>query len=613
MKLSKFWLMMVFALSFMFVLAACGGNNENAATDTNEEENNNDTNEVETNDTNENNNNNENEGNDTADGPQKGGIIQAGMYSAPGHQFNPLFYSDTYEANILEFTHEALVQLDENLEWEPQLAESWVINDEYTEITYTLNEGVTWQDGEPFTADDVVFTYNTIADPDYVAAGGVRTNYVANLMGYDDYLNGDSDTFDAVEAIDEHTVKFTFADVNINAVFDSSFIIVPKHIFEDVPVLDIPDFSASRNAGEVIGTGPYQLTDMLEGEQYQLTANANYWQGEPHLEAINWRVIEQSIMPGLLEDGSLDMIAEPNGVPAADFDAVDALDHITTYEFQDFGYQYMGFKLHHRTTEDVEAGVIDPDNWVENEKLSDVRVRQAIVYGINRQAMVDGLLFGKGSVLNANFPEASWAFDESAVNPYDYDPEQAMALLDEAGYVDTNDDGFREDPDGNEWILNLDYPSGNEIRERSAPIIVENLTDIGVNVDLRSPREAGPYFELVEEDNHDWDMYLAGWGLSAADPDPSALWNTTAPYNYTRWNDETSNELISKGVQAPEAFDQDYRKQAYSEWAAHVSEQVPQVFLYSAANIYAYNSALQNVKQYPSGIYTDSHEWYLEQ
>ncbi|MDG5790120.1 ABC transporter substrate-binding protein [Evansella sp. AB-P1] len=580
MKSSKLWLVLVLALSFMLVLAACGDNNEEAGGN------------------NDNNNEENNDNNNDSDSTERG-TITAAMYSAPGHQFNPLFYSDAYEANILDFTHEALAKLDENLDWEPSLAESWDINDDFTEITFTLNEGVTWHDGEPFTADDVVFTYNVLMDEDYVAAGGVRTNYVADL--------------ETVEAIDPLTVKFTYTDTNINAIFDAAFIIVPEHIFGDVPILEMPDYSASRNAGEVIGTGPFQLTNMLEGERYELTAYDDYWQGAPGLAGITWRVIEQSIMPGLLENGEIDMIAEPNGVPAADFDTVDALEHITTYVTQDFGYQYMGFKLHHRTTEDVEAGVIDPDNWIENEKIADVRVRQAIVYAINRQALVDGLLHGMGTVLNANFPEASWAFDESAVNPYDYSPETAEELLDEAGYVDVTGDGFREDPDGNEWTLNFDYPTGNAVRERSAPIIVENLEEVGIRVDLRNPREAGPHFDLVEEDDHDWDMYLAGWSLSAADPDPSALWLSTAPYNYTRWNDPVSDELIRAGIQAPEAFDQDYRKQAYSDWAAHMSEQVPQVFLYSSDNIYAYNSAIQNVKHYPAGIYSDAHLWTLEQ
>ncbi|MBM7098014.1 peptide-binding protein [Bacillus sp. H-16] len=611
MKFSKFWLMLILSLSLVFALAACGDDEEASGESegddaTEEDAAEGDDGEDAT-----------EEDDDAEEGDsgeaQQGGTINAGMYSAPGHQFNPLFYSDAYEANILSFTHESLVQLNDELEYEPSLAKDWEINDEFTTITYYLNEGVQWHDGEEFTADDVYFTYSTIADPEYVASGGVRTNYVAGLVGYEAYSTGEADTFEGVEVIDDYTVAFHYEEENIKMLFDTSFIIVPAHPFEEMAVSDIPDADASRNAGEVVGTGPYELTDMIEGEQYVLTAFADYWQGEPHLDGITWRVIQQSVMPGLLESGELDMIAEPNGVPASDFERVDALENITTFETQDFGYQYMGFKFHHRTTEDVESGTINPDNWVENEKLSDVRVRQAIVSAINRQGIVDGLLYGKGSVMEAPFPEASWAYDPDAVTEYPYDPDRANELLDEAGFEDVTGDGFREDPDGNEYVLNLDYPTGNEVRERTAPIIADELGAVGIKVELRQPREAGPHFDAIELDNNDFDLYLAGWSLAVGDPDPAGIWQSTAAYNYTRWNDETSDELIRKAVTAPDAFEQDYRAEVYNEWAAHVSEQVPMVFLYSSDNIYAYNSALQNVKELPAGIYQDSHLWYLAQ
>ncbi|WP_096438073.1 ABC transporter substrate-binding protein [Alteribacter populi] len=611
MKFSKFWLTLILALSMVFVLAACG-DDEEASGETEEDE------EVETDEEDDGDSeadegdSEEGEGEGTVE-PQSGGTIEAGMYSAPGHQFNPIFYSDAYEANILEFTHERLVRLDENLDYEPSLAHDWEINDDYTTITYFLEEGVKWHDGEDLTADDVYFTYSSIADPDYVAAGGVRTNYVNKLKGYEAYSSGETDTLEGVEVIDDHTVAFHYDESNIKILFDTSFYIIPAHPFEGMAVADIPDADPSRLGGEVIGSGPYQLTEFIEGEQYALTAFEDYWGGTPHLDGITWRVIQQSIMPGLLESGELDMIAEPNGVPAADFDRVDGLDNVTTYMTQDFGYQYLGIKHHHRTSDDVEGGVINPDNWVENPKVADVRVRQAIASAINRQGIVDGLLHGMGAVMEAPFPEASWAYDADAVNEYPHDPDRANELLDEAGYEDVTGDGFREDPDGNEWTLNLDYPTGNEVRERAAPIIADELGAVGIRIDLRNPREANAHFDMVEDDNTDWDLYLAGWSLATGDPDPAAIWQTDMAYNYLRWNDETSNELLEKAITPPDAFEQEYRSEVYAEWANHVSEQVPMVFLFSADNIYAYNSDLKNVKELPATIYQDSHLWYLEQ
>ncbi|UCZ53271.1 peptide-binding protein [Bacillus shivajii] len=606
MKLSKF-LLMLLALTLAIVLVACGGDDEVDAPEDDD-----------VTDEPEDDGAGEDDGGDadeeaTDDGPKSGGTITAGMYSAPGHQFNPIFYSDAYEANILDFTHEALVTLNENLEYIPRLAQDWETNEDQTTITYFLQEDVKWHDGEDFTADDVYFTYSSIASGEYVAAGGVRIDYARFLEGYEEFRDGETDEFAGVEVIDDYTVAFHFAQPNVTPEFRTSFPIIPAHVYEGVSVADMVDHSASRNAGEIIGTGPFQLTEMIEGEQYVLTANEDYWQGTPHLDGITWRVIEQSIMPGMLENGELDMVAEPNGVPAADFERVDALDNVTTFTTQDFGYQYIGIKHHHRTAEDVENGVINPDNWVVNEKVQDKRVRQAMVYALNRQAMVDGLMNGLGSVLHAPFPEASWAYDESAFNVYEQDVEKANALLDEAGYVDVTGDGFREDPDGNEWVLNLDYPTGNEIRERTAPIIAAELGEVGINVNVRNPRDAATHFQIVEEDNTDWDLYLAGWSLATGDPDPAGIWKSDNPFNFLRWNDERSDELIEQAVTAPDAFDLDFRAETYNEWTAHVTEEVPTVFLYSSDNIYAYNAALQGVHERPTGIYFNSHEWWLDQ
>ncbi|UOE94158.1 peptide-binding protein [Alkalihalobacillus sp. LMS39] len=587
--------MLVALLTFGMILAACGGNGDEP------------TNEDPTEAPAE----GEGEGEGTAGEPQQGGTVTAAMFSAPGHQFNPIFYSDSYEANILDFTHESLVTLDENLDWIPELAKEWKFNDEFTELTYTLEEGVKWHDGEEFTAEDVVFTYTAIADPEYTPAGGVRVDYVNQLVGYEEYVAGETDTFEGVKADGDYTVTFYFAEPSITALQYTSFPIIPAHIFEGVDVADIPEHPASRNAGEVIGTGPFKLTNMQEGEQYVLERHDDYWKGTPNLDRVVWRVVDNAIMTGLLQNEEIDMVGLPGGVPAADAADVDAMPNVTLVQDQDFGYQYLGFKLHH--SEGEQSDWTDKSGWVENEKLADVQVRQAIAYAVNRQGFVDGLMHGQGIVLNAPFPEASWAFNPDAVNQYEYSEEKANELLDAAGYKDSNGDGFREDPNGNEWVLNLDYPTGNETRERTAPIIVENLAAVGIKVDMRSPREAAAHFELVERNDTDWDLYLAGWGLSTGDPDPSGIHRSTAAYNYLRWDDAHSDELLDKALQAPEAFELEYRQDIYNEWAKYYSEQLPALPLYSANVNVAFNNKFHGWTVKPRDVNSDSHLWWVEQ
>ena len=149
------------------------------------------------------------------------------------------------------------------------------------------------------------------------------------------------------------------------------------------------------------------------------------------------------------------------------------IENIEIIEQPDFGYQLLGFKHNHRTTADVEAGTINPDNWVPNKKLSNPVVRQAIAYAVNREGLVGeghgkGLLHGRGQPINSPIATQFWAYDDAAAVNYTYDPAKAGEMLDEIGYVDVNGDGFREDPDGNEWILNygLSYWKPNYVKNQ---------------------------------------------------------------------------------------------------------------------------------------------------
>src|SRR5699024_2980125 len=186
-------------------------------------------------------------------------------------------------------------------------------------------------------------------------AGGIRQEYVNKLKGYEAFEGGETDEFEGVVAKDDHTVAFHFEQPNVTILKDVSFPIIPKHVFKDVPVDEMPEAEATLDAGKVIGTGPFKFTDMLEREQYVLEKNEDYWKGEPYLDKIVWRIVDQSVMLGLLEKGEIDFIADPNGVPPADYDDVDAIDNIEIIEQTDFGYQLMGFNMNHRTASDVES------------------------------------------------------------------------------------------------------------------------------------------------------------------------------------------------------------------------------------------------------------------
>lgn len=550
------------------------------------------------------------------EGPQEGGTIVGAMHTAPTGQFNPIFYEEAYEANIIEFTFESLFTQNAELEYETNgLAEDFEINEEHTEMVVHLREDVKWHDGEVLTADDVVFTYQAIADPDYEAAGGVRTNpYVSPLLGFEEYRAGDTDEFKGVVAEDELTVVFHFEEPSIHPQYIANFPIIPKHVYEDIPVADMPDADESLKPGALIGTGPFKFTEMVEREQYVLERHEDYWQGTPYLESIVWRIIEESVIPGLLETGEVDFVAEPGGIPPSEYELVSGFDHVEIIEQADFGYQLLGFKHNHRTTEDVEAGLIEPDNWVPNEKMPQ-EVRQAIAYAIDRDAIVgsghgEGLLHGRGQPINSPIAPQFWAYDDEAAIDYTYDPDKAAEILDDAGYT-MGDDGWRTDPDGNEWVINMDYPLGNELRERAAPIIEEFIEDVGIQVDLRQPQEMSAYVPALTDDNSDWDLYLIGWSLGSGEPDPLGLWGIKDAYNFSRWNNPESDEMLFDAIKAPDAFDQDYRADIYSEWTYLFSEDLPALLLFAENKLWTYNTRIQDIVALPHTMYQNSHLWWV--
>ncbi|OEF99742.1 hypothetical protein BHF71_07565 [Vulcanibacillus modesticaldus] len=535
------------------------------------------------------------EGNkEEATGPVEGGTVSFAMFSAPGGIFNPLLYEDAYEWNVIGFVFEALLEQLPDLSYGPSLAESWEFSEDKRSITFKLRKGVKWHDGEEFTADDVVYTYTVLAHPDYT---GTRSYIVEPFVGFEEFNSGETDTFKGVEKIDDYTVVFHLKEAAPNALDNINFPIAPEHVYGKYEVKDL--VNAPETKASPIGTGPFKLDKIVTNESYELVRFDDYWNGKPYLDKIIWKVINQDVAPGLLKSGQLDVMADLN---PSDVDLVKNIEGVKIWETPDFGYQYMGFKFG-KLEED---GSITPFDKVYNDK----KLRQAMAYAINRQGIVDGLLKGHGTVMNAPIPPVSWAAaSPDQLNTYPYDPEKAKQLLDEAGYKDIDGDGFREDPNGNKFEITLDYPTGNKVREKSAPIIQQNLKEVGINIKLNAPRDVGSHYDAVGND--EVELFLAGWGLTT-DPDPSGIWKSTDTWNFPRWVNEESDRLIQEGLSL-KAFDMDYRKDVYVKWQQLVNDELPYIFLYSQNSITAYSDRIQNVKPDAFGITRDIHKWWVKQ
>jgi len=581
--------LLVLALAFGSLLVACnrGGNDTTSEVTPPAEENNNNASEP-------------------TDQPVDGGTVTFAMFSAPGGVFNPVFYSDNYESQVIQFTFESLFDVADDLTFIPLLAESWNFSDDYKDLTVNLRNDVKWQDGVPFTADDVVYTYSVLADPKY---NGNRSGYADPLVGYEEYKSGAESTFRGVEKVNDYQVIFHFKEARPDAMDLANYPIIPKHVYEKYTVEEMASAPETLEYDKLIGTGPFKPDKYVANESYEMVRNPDYYKGAPHLDKVIYKVVSADVAASLLETGEIDIY---NSISPSDLEVINSIPGIKTHEYAAFSYQYLGLLMNKRPADQIKnEDYSKPETWTPNEKFKDKRLRQALAYAINRQGLVDGLLEGHGSVINAPFPPVSWAAaSPDQLNQYPYDPEKAKALLDEAGYIDKDGDGFREDPNGNKLEFKIDYPTGNPVRYASAPIIVENLKEVGLNVQLNAPRDAGTHFNGLDFDESE--MFLAGWSLGYPDPDPSGIWKTTEPYNNSRWYNQESERLLKEGVSLKALQDQNYRKEVYVQWQKLINDELPYIFLYSANDIDAYNTRIQNVQEGPLGITRDIHTWWIK-
>ncbi|MDT0347124.1 ABC transporter substrate-binding protein [Streptomyces litchfieldiae] len=359
---------------------------------------------------------------------------------------------------------DGLLRHDENMELQPALATALPgISDDGLTYTYTLREGVEFSDGTPFTARDVVFTYETILDD-----------------GTNNPNKDDLNAIESVRAEGDHTVVFTLA--------------YPYAPFADRTVLPIASADAAGgqdvNTGayntEPVGTGPYVVTGWTRGERLTFEANPGYWGGEPEVRRLTMAVIpDDDVRATRLRSGDLDAAVLPPNLA-------------NTFEGEE------GMVTHTAESADFRAVTLPSDNPV----TGDRDIRRALDLAVNRELMVDSILEGAGHAAYGPLPTASPWFAEGTERPYD--PEAARVLLDEAGWT-PGDDGIRV-RDGQRAEFTLWYPAGDRLRQEHALAYASDAKEIGIDATV----ESGSW-EVIEGRLAE-DAVLSGGG-NPADPD----------------------------------------------------------------------------------------------
>ena len=497
-----------------------------------------------------------------------GGTLTFGLVSDTAFEgtLNWNFYSGDPDAQILDWFDEALLTWDENYVYTNDGAATYEISEDGHVFTFTIGDNVNWHDGEPVTAEDWLFAHEVIGHPDY--DGPRYGSDFTNIEGMEEYHAGEADTITGIKVIDDKTLEITYIQATPSLVTGSIWTYpLAKHIFGD---MEVAEMSASPEVREnPIGFGPFKVESIVPGESVTMVKNEDYWRGEPNLDGVTVKVINPNVVVQELESGGVDTVSafQVDQYPDnAEMSNVEYLGRI------DRSYSYIGFKL---GTWDKENGevVTDPEA-----KMADVNLRKAMWHAVDNttvgERFYNGLRWNATTLIPPSHPE----FHDDSNAGVSYDPEAAKQLLDEAGYVDVDGDNFRENPDGEELVINFASMSGGEVAEPLAQYYIQAWEQVGLNVQLLDGRlqEFNSFYDRVGQNGDDdpaVDIYSAAWGVGI-DVDPRGLYGRDAIFNFSRYSSDKNDELLAAGV-SEDAFELENRQKVYNEWQQFMIDEVP--------------------------------------
>ena len=469
--------------------------------------------------------------------------------------FMPMNTTNAGADNVIELMFDRLMVINTDGTFGPRLAESWETNEAQDKITYHLNENAKWQDGEPVTAEDVVYSAQVASSSEYSYLRRIRMQYFA---GTDE--TGCETGTDSIEvaALDDHTVEFTLKapmdPAIIYALVNRDFFIMPKHLLDSISDADLVNDAFWQKP---IGSGPCIFDSMESGVSIEFKANKDYYLGAPDFDRLVFKKVQSTNLLSGLMSGDIDVLSANSQIPLADWEAAKNTPGIVTKSVPTFAYQYMAMNTaRDYLTEDV---------------------RHAISLAINRQVIVDQLLQGEARIAIGPLAEDHPYFDEKLL-PIEYDPEKAKSMLEAAGW-----DSNRE--------LQVLVSTGNEVREKSAILIQQDLQKIGIKTKIQTLDF--PTL-LTNARNGDYDLCFIG---SAGSVDPSeSVPNVTAGYmnNFAQLSDPTLGQIGESGAKE---ITFEARKKIYDQYQEELFKQMPMAFLYHTNDLFAYNEKLENVRE----------------
>ena len=478
-------------------------------------------------------------------------VVSIGTSAEPNTYF-PYAATSTSADYVFDFIYDRLVYTDFQGEFTPRLAESWEGSEDGTVIIFHLNPDVKWQDGEPFTAQDMVFSAQVATNPETTVT---RRSYFASLVGTDDDGVCANPEELGVMAVDDHTLEYHFK----KGVAVSTFLYVdaqryypmPYHLLKDVPYSEM---ETSTYWQQPVGTGPFIFESAVSGESATLIVNKDYFLGEPNIDKVVFKFMATTSLAAGLMSGDLDVsIAD---VPIADVALLQQTEGLVAEPVPSYKYTYMTINC-------------------EKEYFQDIRIRQAVNMAINRQEIVEQGLYGLGKMAtNCLTPDNPYF--NPAISEVQYDPDKARELLTEAGW-----DFDRE-------LLFISYET-NPVRAAATLIIQQNLQSIGMKVKVQNV-DWSTLIDMVREGESD--LSILG-GAGSLDPDDSrVLLQVGGAQNFCHIQDGSFYELSEAGHNA---LTQEEKMKYYYDLQQKEYDDPTYIWLYHDNLTPVYNSSIGNV------------------
>lgn len=477
--------------------------------------------------------------------------------------FSNEFYTDNYDATFMDPAAEGLFFTDGDFKIVDGGAANLKFDKKAKTATITLRDNLKWSDGQPVTADDVIFPYEVIGNKDYT---GVRyDDNFTNIVGMEDYHKGTADTISGIKKVDDKTVVITYKEMHPGMLQSGGGVwgsAMPKHVFKGIAVKDMQ--SSDRVRKNPIFFGPYKMTKIVTGESVTFEPNEYYYGEKPKLSKLTLKTVPSASIVKALEAKQYDMAL---GMPTDIYPTYKSLKGYEILGRTQQAYTYLGFKMGKWNEEKNEV------EYNPNAKMADKALRQAMGYAMDNNAVAQKFYNGIRSQATTLIPPVYKSLHDSDLKGYSYDIEKAKKILDKAGYKDVDGDGLREDKNGKKLTINFASMSGGEVAQPLGDYYLQEWKKIGLDVKYTTGRllDFQAFYDKVEHDDPEIDVYQGAWSVSG-DPSPSSLYGKNAQFNYTRFASPENTKLL-KAIDSEASFDDKVRKENFDKWQKYALDQ----------------------------------------